>query len=173
MSYRGAFMYLKKALVLTVVMAMSMSLISPATAGGKKKKGPKPYKSEEGVIVAPHTMLYSSTGEVNSITVNEFEARCAIPASNGLDAYVYEVPKEYQKIEANAEAHGMAQVAWDLYIFFYKKDCTPQPTAASAQGTVTQADIEGIMPAGTAWVVIADFAGDPVTVFYELSPRKG
>jgi hypothetical protein len=159
---------LKKALVLAVVLALGASLFSPAAVA--KKKGPKPYKSEEGVIGAPHTLLYSSTGELNSVTANEFEATCAIPVTNGLDAYVYEVPEEYQAIQANIAAHGSAQVAWDLYIFFYDADCKLNAYAIAAQGTVTMADAEGIMPAGTTYVLIADFAGDPATIYYELKP---
>jgi hypothetical protein len=163
-------MALKKTLALAVVLVLGASLVTPAVAG--KKKGPKPYKSEEGIIAAPHTMLYSSTGKLNSVTANEFEARCAIPVTNGLDAYVYEVPKEYQTIQANITAHGAAQVAWDMYAFFYSKDCELNPYAVTAQGTVTMADAEGIMPAGTAWVLLADYAGDPATIYYELSPLK-
>ncbi len=155
----------KTALVLT--MALCVALAPPAVAGKKK---PKPYKSEEGRILVPHTLLVSSTGETNSVTAKEFENRCALPASNGFDAYVYEVPKEYQTIQSNIVAKGQAQVAWDLYIFFYDKDCVRNPSAITAQGTVTMADAEGIMPAGTAYVMIADFAGDPATVHYELKP---
>ena len=158
----------RKALVVAIAMLVVVALIGPATAG--KKKGPKPYKSEEGIIAAPHTLLFASTGELNSVTANEFEARCAIPVTNGLDAYVYEVPKEYQKIEAKIAARAKSMVAHDLYAFFYKADCTLQPYSLQAAGTVHQSDVEGLMPAGTAWVLIADFAGDPATVWYELKP---
>ena len=163
-------MSLRKLLLFALTLILGASSLVPAVAG---KKGPKPYKSEEGIILVPHTMLYSSSGEVNSVTANEFESRCAIPASNGFDAYVYEVPKEYQTIQAEITAHGKAQAAWDMYAFFYDKDCKISPTAVAAQGAVTMADAEGVMPAGTAYVLLADFAGDPATVSYELKPYKG
>jgi hypothetical protein len=163
-------MKLRKTLAITLAIVLAATLVGPATAG-KKKKAPKPYTSEEGIIAVPHTMLYASSGEINSITANEFEQRCAIPASNGLDAYVYEVPKEYQNIEADIAAHAKAQVAWDLYAFFFKADCSLQPYSLQAAGTVAMNDVEGIMPAGTAWVLLADFAGDPATVWFELKPR--
>ena len=161
-------MSLHKLLAALVAALVIASPLGPATAGQKK---PKPYKSEEGIIAVPHTMLNSSTGEVNSVTAKEFEARCEIPASNGLDAYVYEVPKAYQKIEADIAARANASIAWDLYVFFYSKDCTRAPYSLGAQGSVAQADVEGIMPKGTAYVLVADFAGEPTTVFYELKPR--
>jgi hypothetical protein len=168
MPRKGGGMTLKRVLALTTALVLAAGMAGPATAG--KKKAPKPYTSEDGLIVAPHTMLYSSTGEVNSVTANEFENRCAIPASNGLDAYVYEVPKEYQSIEAQIAAHSGATVAWDLYIFFYDKDCQMLPVPIAAQGAVTNADAEGPMPKGTTYVLIANFAGEPGTVFYELKP---
>jgi hypothetical protein len=155
--------------IVSVVVALGLVALIGGPAAGAKKK-PKPYKSEDGIIAVGHTMLYSSTGEVNSVTAREFESTCGVPASNGLDAYVYEVPATYQKLQMNIKAVGAAQVAWDLYIFFYDKDCKRNPAAVAAQGSVTMADASGVMPAGTAYVLIANFAGDPVTVHYELTP---
>ncbi len=160
----------RQILAIFLSLALALAFAAPATAG--KKKGPKPYKSEEGIILVPHTLLVSSTNQVNSVTAREFENRCAIPASNGLDAYVYEVPKEYQKIEADFVAKGKAQIAWDLYAFFYDANCKRSPVQINASGAITQQDAQGIMPAGTTYVLIADFAGDPAIVHYELKPRK-
>jgi hypothetical protein len=160
-------MHLNKPAAVALAALIVTASLGPAVAGKKK---PKPYTSEEGIIAVPHTMLNSTTGEVNSVTAREFEARCEIPASNGLDAYVYEVPKAYQKIEAEIAARANASIAWDLYVFFYTKDCVRAPYSLGAQGSVTQADVEGPMPKGTAFVLIADFAGEPTTVYYELKP---
>ena len=153
--------------------ALAMAVIvvaSPAGSAAAGKKKPKPYKSEEGIIAVAHTLLHSSTGEVNSVTAGEFEARCAIPATNGLDAHVFEVPKAYQKRTAEIAARSTASIAWDLYVFFYSKDCTRGPYSLGAQGSVAQADVEGQMPKGTAYVLIANFAGEPASVYYELKP---
>ncbi len=158
-----------KYILMALVVVMVATLVAPAAAGKKK---PKPYTSPDGVIAIAHTMLYSSTGEVNSITANEFEARCEIPASNGLDAYVYEVPKAYQKIQSNilATADSTA-LGHDLYIFFYDKDCALLPTSIQPGAVVGEKnDAEGIMPAGVSWVLLANFAGDPAVVRFELKP---
>lgn len=165
-------MRLKKIMVLTLVVAVIAALVvAPATAG-KKKKGPKPYTSPEGLIAVPHTMLYASTGEVNSVTANEFENLCAIPVSNGLDAYVWEVPAEYKSIDSNIETFS-AGSAYDLYAFFYKEDCTLQPYSLQASGStglVTNAP-KGQMPAGTAYVLMANFLGDPAAaIHFTLKP---
>ena len=170
-------MTLKKTLVLVLVLALCASLSADAVAGKKKeKKGPKPYTSEEGMILVPHTMLVSSTGEVNSVTAQEFENTCSIPVTNGFDAYVYEVPEDYRKIEADIAVKGAAQSGWQLYAFFYDENCARNPYAITPGGTADptlKQDAEGIMPPGTTYILVADFLGDPVTVHYELRPHTG
>lgn len=167
-------MGLKKTVVLMVIVAMVGALVAaPATAAKKKKKkGPKPFTSSEGLIGVPHTVYYSSTGEVHSVTAKEFENRCVIPASNGLDAYVWEVPAEYQAIESNIETFSAGD-AYDLYAFFYKEDCTLQPYALAASGSTGLVAFapRGIMPPGTAYVVMANFLGDPgAAIHFTLKP---
>ena len=166
-------MRLHRSLVLMLVVALVAALAAaPATAGKKKKKGPKPFVSSDGLIAVPHTMLYASSGEVNSVTANEFENTCAIPASNGLDAYVWEVPAEYQAIDSNIKTFSAGD-AYDLYAFFYKDDCTLQPYSLQASGStglVANAPY-GQMPAGTAYVLMANFLGDPAAaIHFELAP---
>jgi hypothetical protein len=162
---------MKRRIALLISLVLLFACVGPAHAGKKKAKPkPKPYTSEKGIIAAPHTLLFASTGEMNSVTAREFENTCAIPATNGVDAYVYQVPEEYTKIPAQIAAHSDAMVAWDLYTFFYEEDCTRHPYALQATGSVTMHDTEGEMPAGTYWVLIANFAGDPAMVYYELKP---
>jgi hypothetical protein len=166
-------MRLKRSVILVLVIALVAAIAAaPASAAKKKKKGPKPFVSSEGTIAVPHTMLFASTGEVNSVTANEFENRCEIPASNGLDAYVWEVPAEYQTIESNIETFS-AGSAYDLYAFFYKEDCTLQPYSLQASGStglVANAP-SGIMPPGTFYVLMANFLGDPAAaIHFELKP---
>ncbi len=157
-----------KYMVVALVLALVASLAAPALAGKKK---PKPYTSPDGVIALAHTMLYSSTGEVNSVTAREFQARCAVPATNGLDAFVYEVPAAYQKIQSNITATADSSVGHDLYAFFYDKTCKLLPTSVTAGAVVGEKnDAEGIMPAGVSWVLLANFAGDPAVVRFELKP---
>lgn len=164
-------MSFKKILIPALVVGLLAGSVVPATAGKKKSNKPKPYTSEEGVILAPHTLLNSATGEVNAVTAKEFEARCAIPATNGIDAYVYEVPAAYQKIEAQIKAIGSSTIGHDLYVFFYDKECNRNPVSISADAATGGAnDAEGILPKGTTYVLIADFCCDPATIHYELKP---
>ena len=162
----------------SIVLFTALSLVAafaaaPATAGKKKKKGPKPYTSSEGAVMVPHTMLVSSTDRVNSVTAYEFEARCDIPATNGVDAYVWEVPADYQKIESTITSFGDGG-SHQLYVFFYKADCTRQTYYLSPSTNTdleTETAPEGIMPKDTAFVLVSNFLGHPgVKVWFELKP---
>lgn len=164
---------MKKALVILLVVALAFSLVAApgAVAGKKKKKGPKPYKSEEHGLAIAHTMLISSTGERNNVTLREFENRCDIPATNGLDAVVYEVPKDYQKIQSSVTVSSDASFSYGLYLVMYDKDCQYQMYLSPSTAIPNNADSEGVMPAGIAYVGIANFAGEPANVWWEAKPQ--
>ena len=153
----------------TTALLIALLLVAavPALAGKK----PKPYKSEDVTLAAPHPVVYGNTGSVNSVTAKEFESSCATPSSNGLDAYVFEVPKEYQTIQASISAKGTASspAGYDLDIYMYDKNCAVK-FASNAEGT----DETGVMPAGIAWVLIHNYVGEPgLTAHIEIAPYKG
>jgi len=160
----------RKALVHALVLVLVVGLLGPTAMAGKKKK-PKPYKSEEGSIAVPHTMLISSSGDTNNVTLKEFENRCEIPTSNGLDGYVYEVPKAYQKIEADVAARASGGTR-ALYIILYDKNCEMQLFFTGSDAIPSaEDDTEGRMPPGIAYIGLANFFGHPqVTVWVELKP---
>jgi hypothetical protein len=152
-----------KRLVLPV--ALVLLAIAPAAWAGAK---PKPYKSPDVTIAVSHPIFYGNTGTVNDVTAKEFESSCATPASNGLDAYVFAVPKPYQKITATVEAIGSdsGPAAYDLDMYFYDKTCKTNGYA-NATGT----DEYGVIPKGTAWILVDNYVGDPnVSVHIELKP---
>jgi hypothetical protein len=151
------------ALVLVLLLA---AMVQPASAGKRKKV--KPYKSEEGTIAVAHPLFYDATGSINSVTAKEFEASCATPASNGLDAYVFEVPTAYQSITATVDAIGVPKTpaAYDLDVYMYDKDCAVKGVS-NGEGT----DESGVMPAGIAWILVDNYLGEPaVSVHIELAP---
>lgn len=160
------------ATMLVGILVLGVLAAPGAVAGKKKKKKPKPWTSEEGTIGIPHTMLISSTNERNNVTLREFENRCAIPATNGLDGYVYEVPEEYQTIQSNIAALGVAGQTRAFYVIMYDDACemklylSPADAIPSVEG-----DTKGIMPAGIAYLGIANFFGHPAAnVTVELKP---
>ena len=142
-------------------LALLLALTSQAAFAGKKKKAPKPYKSEEVSLGVAHTFAYGTTGEVVSVTAQDFQQSCAVPTSQGVDAHVFEVPPEYQKIAAGVKAIGVAAgpVGYDLDMFFYDASCA-LTFASQAVGT----DETGFMPAGTSWILLHNYQGDPNTM---------
>lgn len=164
---------MRKTLALLLAMIVAASLANPAVAAKKRKpKGPKPYKSEEVTIQLGHSVLYGYSGEILGITPQEFVNTCAIPMTNGFDAYVWEVPEDYRDVEAMITAIGTPNtVGHDLDIFLFDDSCTV--TLASQS---TNADETTVMSKGTAYILVYNFGAaaspvggsDPVTAHFEL-----
>ena len=70
-----------KRLIAGVLVATLLVPGSAALAGKKKKKGPKPWTSEELTIGLAHPVFYGNSGDVLSVTAQEFHQTCAIPAT--------------------------------------------------------------------------------------------
>jgi hypothetical protein len=160
---------MKKLLVLLLVLGLAVSIVGPAGAKKKKKKAPKPYVTEEVEIQLGHPMNNGNTGTLTSVTGQEFLNTCAIPASNGVDGWVFEVPAEYQKISTSAEATGTsvtdAAAPADLDMYFYDEGCA-QVGQANAAGT----DEFGAMSPGVAFIFLHNYAGGPTTAKITLKP---
>lgn len=154
---------MKRLLILAVV---ALLMLPGANAvAGKKKKGPKPYKSEEVTIAIPHPIFHTATGDAVNVTIQEFKNRCALPATQGFDAHVFEVPAAYQKINASVEAIGGGGM-YDLDLLYFDDACAIVGVS-QAEGT----DEAGFMPAGTVWIGMYNYLGDPnVSAHIELKP---
>ena len=155
----------KKLLIIGLVLALTAALAGPSVAK-KKKKGPKPYTSEEVTVQLGHPVFYGASGTVVGVTPQEFIRSCALPSSNGLDAYVFEVPKDYQKIQASIEATGSAEgIEHDIDIYLFDSSCT-STGAFNAAGT----DESGVIAAGTAFILLHNYTGGPTTMQFTLKP---
>jgi hypothetical protein len=164
---------MRKTLALLMTIALAASIAGPATAG-KKKKGPKPYKSEEVTIQIGHSVLYGTAGTLVSITGQEFMNACSLPTTNGIDAYVWEVPEDYKNVDALVSAFGAGGSAgYDLDIFLFDDACG---ITMASQNTTT--DETTVMTKGTAYILVYNFGtsstpvggSDPVTAHIELKP---
>lgn len=159
----------RKLLIIGLVLAIAAALGAPASAAKKKKKkGPKPYKSEEVTIEFGHPVFNGASGTVVAVTAQEFIQTCSIPSSNGLDAYVWEVPEDYLGRIAAISAVGQKNAAgdvlpYDLDIYTFDENCEPV-LAFNAAGT----DESGTLTPETAYILIHNYVGDPVTLHYEL-----
>ena len=155
---------MKKLIALTVALAI---MVAPTTAlAGKKKKGPKPYTSESVSIQAGHPVFNGQSGSIVGVTAQEFMNSCSIPASNGFDAYVFEVPAEYQKVEAQLEAVGAGHVyAYDLDVYTFDSSCAFN-SVQNSPGT----DQTGYLFKGTAYVLVHNYEPGPIDVTLTLKP---
>ena len=165
---------MKKTLALLLTLGLAASLAAPASAAKKKAKGPKPYKSEEVTIELGHTVSYGNSGTIVGVTAQEFINSCAIPNSNGLDSYVWEVPADYKNVQAAITALGSGSApGYDLDIVFFDDSCGI--TFASQS---TSSNESAIMPKGTAFILIYNFGAPespvggsgPATARFELKP---
>lgn len=155
-------------MVVLLILVVALVTISSADAAKKKKKKPKPWTSEDVQLRVAHGVFYGASGRVLSVTAMEFEEACATPTTNGLDAYVFEVPPAYQSINAFVDAKVTASVTgmYDLDLFMYSKDCV---ITFSDQDVGT--DESGVILKGTAWILLHNFEGEPnVTAHIGLKP---
>jgi hypothetical protein len=155
---------MKKIIAVTVALAI---MVAPTTAlAGKKKKGPKPFTSETVSVQMGHPVFNGQSGSVVGLTAQEFMGTCALPASNGFDAYVFEVPADYQKIVAELEAVGAGGVyAYDLDVYTFDSSCA-MTSAQNSPGT----DQVGYLAKGTAFVLVHNYEPGPIDVTLSLKP---
>ena len=156
-----------------LIAAVAASLVAVPVGGGAlakgKKKGPKPYVSSKITVQVGHPAAHSQSGTLLLATAQEFIRRCAIPASNGLDAAVWEVPAEYKGLEAPMKAVPSPTVAVppDVDIYLFDESCTE----VAYYNAVTEGSPEGgYLTKDTAFVLVHNYTGDPVTTHFELTP---
>jgi hypothetical protein len=168
---------MKKTLALLLTLAVAATLSGSALAAKKKSKGPKPYKSDEVTIQIGHSVLYGYSGTFVGITAQEFVNTCALPTTNGFDAYVWEVPADYKNAQAMISAFGSGGTAgYDLDIVMFDEGCATTFVSQS-----TSADEITVMPKGTAYILVYNFGAaaspaggsDTVTAHFELEPYSG
>lgn len=163
---------MRKNLVIAILLlGLVAALGNPATAAKKKKKKLKPYKSETVTINVGHPVFHgASGGNLASVTAQEFFQSCATPQSNGVDAWVFTVPKAYTKTVAaiEAEATSASPVPIDMDLYFYNKACA-QVGFANSEAPGGES---GVIPKGTAFVLMHPYTGAPVDGFITLKPYK-
>lgn len=166
---------MKKPLALLLALTVAASIAGPASAGKKKAKGPKPFKSEEVSIQLGHSVMYGNAGTPVGITAQEFMNNCGLPTTNGFDAYVWEIPAEYKSVDALVTGIGSGGSAgYDIDFFLFDDAC--KITLASQS---TSADEVNVMSKGTAsYILLYNFGAaaspaggsDPITAHFELKP---
>ena len=155
---------MKKTIAVLAVLAL---VAVPSTAIAGKKKKVKPFVSETVTIATGHPVLNGQSGSLVSITGQEFLNTCGVPASNGLDGFVFELPAEYQAIDSSVEVLGVTPAGdqYDVDLYAFDAECA-QKQALNTAGT----DESGSLLKGTKWVFIHNYLPGPLDVHFELKP---
>ena len=123
--------------------------ISPADA--KKKRKPVTFEAA-GTLAFGNPSDYIAEG---GLTRNEFISNCAVPASQGVDGYVIEVPAKLSAVTSNVQLAGSDLTGQhDLDMYFFNASCDSIGEMSS-----TAADEVGVMPPGTRYVLVSAFFG--------------
>lgn len=156
---------MRKPLVALVAASLALTVVSaPPALAGKKKKPPAPVTrtvtfEESGSMTAPGpsgAVLFGVT-EGEFVQVNT----CAsLPASQGFDGWVVELPEEFRLGTGTVTITGAdASGAHDMDAYFYDGGCTLMGEVSLTEG----ADPAGAIPPGATWVVVDLFSGAGAT----------
>jgi extracellular elastinolytic metalloproteinase len=150
-------MLMKKLVVLPLASILVLSVVGGPALAGKKKKKPKPPVPVTQTI----TFEAEGTARVPAVTnaagggVTELEFTVAnncesMPATQGHDGYVVELPAEYRDGNATLTVTGSdATGQYDYNVYLYDSECTlMEPYLEDGS------DASGGIPAGAQWVVV-------------------
>lgn len=144
---------MKKSLVVGLAALLVLGVIgAPVATAKKKKKKPIPATKTITFEAEGTIQVAGPSGVAFGITESEFYFvnNCAMPASQGLDGYVVEIPSEFQAGTASLQVAGSdATGAYDLDVYFYDSGCNlMEPYMTEG------ADPSGAIVTGAKWAVV-------------------
>ena len=130
---------------------------------------------EEEPEPAPPT--HSATGRIRAgnplsparggVTLHEFLLSCGMPASQGLDGWVFELPSAFPERGAAVSVRGGGSIgAYDLEMRFFSASCDFLGSVSTRN-----ADEGGVLPAGTHFVVVQESRGVDTVVHLTVRAR--
>ena len=150
---------MKKLVLFLLASILVVGLVGgPALAGKKKKKKPKPPPApvtqtitfeEEGTTRVPAFTNIAGGGitELEFVIVNECGS---MPATQGHDGHVLELPEEYRDGNATLTVTGSdATGQYDYNVYLYDSNCSLMEPYIE-EGS----DASGGIPAGAQWAVV-------------------
>ena len=139
--------------LVAAVAAGSLAIAAPSSAGERKK--PLTFKAS-GSLLAPSPIDLFGQG----ITRTEFTTACAVPATQGLDGYVIELPKKMTLVDSTVYTEATGLVGLNLLdLFFFSEDCTEMGDFLGSDEGVP------VIPQGTKYVLVTNWFGEPETTF--------
>ena len=142
-------------LLAVVLMGALVAGVAASPSFAAKKKKPKPIVVEEtGTIAAanPAGQVLFGVTEGEFVQVN---ACASMPASQGFDGYVVELPEAFGYKGGNVELVVTSPAPHDYAIYFYDFGCGLMNDYTLNAGD----DESGFIPMGARWIVIDQLVG--------------
>lgn len=150
---------MKKLVVFLLASILVLSVVGGPALAGKKKKKPKPVPPAP--VTQEITFEAAGTARVPAVTnaagggITELEFtvanECAsMPATQGHDGFVIELPEEYRDGNATLTVTGSdATTLYDFNVYLYSSECSlMEPYIEEG------ADASGGVPAGAQWAIV-------------------
>ncbi len=134
---------------------------APAPPPGESPPPPPPPAPPGPLFSARGTLLLPG---LLGLTSAQMQAGCGTPASQGVDALVFDLPPEARVAGAPVRARGSDLLGLhNLDVAFYSETCEPLGSLAGPA-----ADEAGALPAGTRFVVVTDRLGIATSVDFSV-----
>ena len=148
---------MKKLFAMLIAATLVLGVLAgPSAFAGKKKKTRTVTLEESGSMIVPAP----SSAVLFGITEGEFVNTCAMPASQGVDAWVVELPEDFRLGTALIEVVGADVTgAHDVDVYFYDSGCSLMNDYSLTGGP----NESGSIAPGAAWVVVDLFLGANAT----------
>lgn len=130
---------------IATLLAGALSTPAAATPGRFEASGSFAIGIEDAAIL----------GGPSNVTKREFRTLCAIPTSQGLEAYVVQLPDALSNIAGDVRVEWAQPTPYnDIYMEFYGPDCAFIGAAGLYDGSDGTTEV-GSFPAGTRYILIS------------------
>lgn len=140
---------------------------------GAARQPTVPHEGDEPTLRREGGVAYVATGRALApgplavgVTEAEFRSACAVPASQSLDAHVFDLPTAVRVGGAPVRVVGDDALGlYDLDAVFYSADCTELGRLGGGGP-----DEEGALPAGTRFIVVTERSGVDTAIELLVGP---
>lgn len=149
---------------------------APESTGGDEGAADQPTVPHDEDVPHEGGVAYVATGRVLApgplaaagVTEAEFRSACAVPASQGLDAHVFDLPAAVRVGGAPVRVQGDDALGlYDLDVVFYSAECVELGRLAGGGP-----DEKGTLPAGTRFIVVTERSGIDTAVELFVGPTS-
>ena len=153
-----------------IVLGLSLSLLT-AISGPAATAAPVPFTTT-GSIATSDVVDAWIVGPT-SVTVREFAATCAIPTTQGFDAFVIELPSEMSRAAADVRVDWSAAAsAHNVHMWFANARCGTTGHAGAYNSVLGETHEEGTFPRDTKYVLVIATLGAALDFTFTATPVR-